>query len=296
MSAVLVPTSGEGCPPPLRCREVWDAVQQEATKWSLPRTGYSLRGWTYGSGPPLYFVNGFAGVAALYSLMAYLLRDQFRCVLFDVDLSSAQRQHGPRQLTDFATDLLEAATGLGDSTFSVFGATFGGTVALQTAVLAPERVENLYLQSVPAHCQLTWAERFIASQCSNSRRPLSRFPYRLNVQTFNHRRWFPPLDPDRWAFFLEMTGRQSIALPARQALALHLTDLRPQLASIGQPTLLISTEGAGPRIAAAQQEVLEGLPHATEEFLHTTGLLAALTHPHRLVKLIQAHVATSVAK
>jgi pimeloyl-ACP methyl ester carboxylesterase len=282
---LAVPPVGEGCPPPLRCREVWETLQREATPWTLPRKGYSLRGWSYGSGPPLYFLNGFGGAAALFSLMAYLLRDRVRCLLFDVDLPG---RAGPISLADFTADLLEAANLHGDGTFGVFGTTFGGTTALHAALTAPDRVDRLILQSVPAQGSLTWAERCLATLCYRSRRPLARFPGRLRVQTFNHRRWFPPLDPDRWQFFLDATGGQPVAWPARQALALRGVDLWAQLRDVRQPTLLVDTEGTGPRLSAAQEKVLRALPNVQEDRLHTTGLHPYLTHPHRLVKLIQA--------
>jgi pimeloyl-ACP methyl ester carboxylesterase len=287
MESFSEPAAASSCPPPLRCREVWQTVQRDAQTWLLPRDGYALRGWTFGAGPPLYFVNGFAGAAAIYSLLAYLLREQFRCVLFDIDLSAARLNTVPLNTAgDFAADLLAVADWHGDAAVTVFGATFGGTVALQAALSAPGRIERLILQNVPAHGSLTWAERTVAWWCAGSRRAVAQFPGRLRVQTFNHRRWFPPLDPDRWAFFLEATGAQPVALPARQALALERVDLRPQLTALRQPVLLIDTEGAGPRLAAAQQDVLQRLPQAREERLHTTGLLAALTHPHRLAKLM----------
>jgi len=238
-----------------------------------------------GCGPPLYFVNGFAGAAALYSLAVWLLRDEFRCILYDVEPAG---RAGPISLGEFAEDLLAAASLHGDASFAAFGATAGGTIVLQAAVVAPERVERVILQSVPARCPLTWAERSVARWYVNSRRPVSQLPGRLRVQTFNHRRWFPPLDPDRWAFFLEMTGQQPVALPARQALALSATDLRPQLSSIQQPVLIVDTEGTGQRLSALQREAIAGLSSGRVEQLHTTGLHPYLTHPHRLVKLIQA--------
>jgi pimeloyl-ACP methyl ester carboxylesterase len=279
------PPIAEGCPPPLNCRDVWAAVEREATAWRLPRPGYALRGWTLGSGPPLYFVNGFAGRASLFCLTAWLLRDRVRSVMYDVELGE---RAGPQSLADFSADLLDAATRSGDRSFAVFGATFGGTVALQAALAAPERVERLILLGVPARGTLTWVERLLAMVCLRSRRPLAKLPGRLTVQTHNHRRWFPPVDPDRWRCFLEMTGPLPAALAARQALALGQEDLRPQLAEVRQPVLLIETEGAGRRLAAAQDEVRRGLPNARVEPLHATGLHPYLTHPHRLVKLIQS--------
>lgn len=275
----------EGCPPPLRSRDVWQAVQQQAARWTLPRGGYRLSGWTLGEGPPLYFVTGFAGTAALYSLLAWLLRDQYRCVIYEVDLSD---RGGPVTLADFTTDLLDAATLLGDEVFSVYGATFGGMVAVQAAAVAGERLERLVLQSVPTRVTLSPAERLLAHCYRHSRRSLAHFPFRLTVQKWNHLRWFPPLDPDRWAFFLEETGRHPIAWPARQALALDGVDLRPLLPGLTQPVLLIDTEGTGHRLAQAQQELQSRLSHVHVERLHTTGLHPYLTHPHRVAKLIRS--------
>jgi pimeloyl-ACP methyl ester carboxylesterase len=262
-------------------------VEREALPWGLTRQGYTLRGWSLGSGPPLYFVNGFAGCSSLFCLTAWLLRDHVRSVAYDVELSE---RGGPRSLADFSSDLLEAAALNADHTFAVFGPTFGGTVALQTALVAPDRIERLILIGVPARGTLTWTERLLARACLWSRRPLAKLPGRNTVQTFNHRRWFPQIDADRWRCFLEMTARVPAALAARQALALQDTDLRPQLPSIRPPALLIETDGLGPRLSAAQDEVLQGLPNAQVERLHTTGLSPYLTHPHRLVKLIESSV------
>lgn len=275
----------EGCPPPLRCRDVWNAVQQQAECWALPRVGYKLSGWTLGEGHPLYFVTGFAGSAALYALLAWLLRDHYRCVIYEVDLND---RGGPVTLADFTTDLLDAATLLGDEVFSVYGATFGGMVAVQAAAVAGERIERLILQSVPTRVTLSPAERLLAHCYRHSRRSLARLPFRLTVQKWNHQRWFPPLDPERWAFFLEQTGRHPIAWPARQALALDGVDLRPLLPNLTQPVLLIDTEGTGHRLAHAQQELLSQLSQVHVERLHTTGLHPYLTHPHRVAKLIRS--------
>jgi len=269
----------------LRCRAVWEAVQRQAAHWTLPRAGYALKGWTIGAGPPLYFVNGFAGTAALHALVAWLLRDQYRSVLYDVELAGP---NGPTTLADFTTDLLDAATLQGDATFSVYGSTFGGMVAVQAAAVAGDRVERLILQSVPIRGRLTPAEWLLARCCRRSLRPLAQFPLRIAVQTQNHRRWFPPLDPDRWSFFLETTGKLPTGLPARQALAWHGRDLSSLLPSITQPVLFVDTEGTGLRLSQSQAELREGLSQAREERLHSTGLHPYLTHPHRMVKLIQS--------
>jgi pimeloyl-ACP methyl ester carboxylesterase len=65
-------------------------------------------------------------------------------------------------------------------------------------------------------------------------------------------------------------------------------DLRPDLPQIRQPVLLVRTEGEGAVSAACQEELAAALPHAKSEWLHTTGQLPYLTHPHRLAKLVKS--------
>lgn len=278
----------EGCPPPLRAREVAEAWRAAADAWELPRNGYRLQGTSWGAGPALYFAPPFAGTAQLYVLTAWLLRDSFRCVLIDWTAPGHDWRRAPlRDVADFSRDLLATADHLGDRRFAVYGASFGAAVALQAAVLAPERLELLFLQGGFARRPLTWAERAAAWWYRRSRRTLAELRGRVGVQTVNHRRWFPPLDPDRWDFFLEACGAAPLGLQARQALAAARFDLRGGLSGLPTPVRLIATEGAG-RIAADLQGELRGLlPQATEDHLHSTGQHPYLTHPHRLVKLMR---------
>jgi pimeloyl-ACP methyl ester carboxylesterase len=73
-------------------------------------------------------------------------------------------------------------------------------------------------------------------------------------------------------------------------------DARHWLAEIRQPILLIRSEHEG-RIAAECNETLQGgLPNSTTEILHSTGPLAHLTHPHRVVKLVKAFVGDAAGR
>ena len=76
-------TTPEGCPSPLGWAEVLKAVHSQSALWQVKVGGDTITGRTLGAGPPLYFLNGFAGNSDLYCLIVWLLRDEFRCVVFD---------------------------------------------------------------------------------------------------------------------------------------------------------------------------------------------------------------------
>src|SRR5580704_562527 len=98
----VVEASG-GCPPPLEWQEVLREFHRQADAWYLDRSRYRISGRTIGSGPPLYFLNGFSGTHDLYALLVWLLRDRFRCVLFDYAMPAARASVTPG---DLAADLL----------------------------------------------------------------------------------------------------------------------------------------------------------------------------------------------
>lgn len=284
------PATGEthnGCPTPLTTPQVLDAFRTESRPWRLDRDGYSLTGRTWGAGPPLYFLNGLTGTHDLFALTAYLLREQFRCVLFDYpdDITPEARRRGSAE--SLAEDLLAIADRQGDERFAVFASSFGGLVALSAMRAAPQRVARAVLQAGYAHRALSPLERLLVRAGRFVPGCVRQIPGWRAIQEQSHRPWFPPFDAVRWPAYLENAGRMPIATLARRADIVRRTDLRGRLAEITQPVLLIRGEGEGRIATRYQDELQRQLPHARTESLHTTGHLPYLTHPHRLAKVIR---------
>lgn len=120
-------------------------------------------------------------------------------------------------------------------------------------------------------------------------------PLWRGLQERGHRLWFPPIDPTRWLFYLENAGQTPVAELVRRFGMLSRFDARSRLKQLATPTLLLQVEGEGEMQARCRDELAALLPNARTEFLHTTGLLAFLTHPHRLAKLIREFVCPAVA-
>jgi len=285
MATTPIPESSaeheDPCPTPLSWRDVLDAFRRESVSWSVDLGSARVRGRTIGQGPPLYFLNGFAGDLELFSLTVWLLRDDFRCVLLDYPhhIDSAPGELGRM--------LLQVAADRGDDQFDVYATAFGAVPALTAALDAPQRIRRLILQAGFSHRKLSLPERILVRG--------SRFlPQRMQFQSIrhrihhhNHRRWFPPYDNTRWQFFLDNALQVPLQTLAGRAAVLQHFDVREQLAQLVPPLLLLSTEGDGHAVNRDQDALSRELPQARIESLHTCGLLPYLTHPHRLSKCIK---------
>ncbi len=280
----------EGCPPPLQWPQVLATFRDEAETWESETAAGLIRGRVWGQGPPLVMLNGLAGSHELFALAAFLLKPQFRCVLLDYPTDG--RTTWPK-LADSVTDV--AGDFLGDGGY-LFGTSIGSALALEVALKCPMKVRGLVLHAAFAHLRLTWFERCGASLFGLIPGRIEGVSGWQSLQERCHRLWFPPIDPTRWSFYLADAGLTRITDVARRFGLLNRCDLRPRLKSLQCPTLLIHTEGEGATQQRCRDELAALLPHACTEFLHTTGLLTFLTHPHRLAKLIREFAAPSVAQ
>lgn len=288
----MLPTPGEGCPPPLRCREVAANLEQTATAWSLDDSALGTHGWTWGTGPAVYFLSPIGGCARLFALATWLLREEFRCVLIDWE----RPRSGARvSVQTFVDDLVAIADLHQDESLTLFGGDFGALLALQFAAQHPQRVDRVLVQGICMQRRLSLAERVLAGWYARSTKTLSQIPYHQRVQTINHQRWFPPLDFDRWNWFLETTGKIPVSLVAAQARAWHQTDLSQAVKRIACPVLFLHTEGMGPATQNQQELVASRVAEAHQTPLHTTGWHPYLTHPHRVAKLIRQFTADATA-
>ena len=286
--------SSEACPTPLGWAEVLESFRAESTPWTVDVGGSLLQGRTLGHGQPLYFLNGISGNCELFCLLAWLLRDQYRCVLFDYRDCDSHAASGAsaksKRLTveRLADDLLAVADAQHDSTFCVFAAPFGSLIALAALADHTERIERAILLGGFARRRLSRVERTLCRLGQLLPGDLSRVPLRSTLQVASHQRAFPPFDYSRWGFFTANTNQTSIRDLADRARLMDRTDLRGRLSHVERPVLLLRTEHEGAVSAAGEDELARELPRATSESLPLAGQLAYLTHPHRVAKAVRS--------
>jgi pimeloyl-ACP methyl ester carboxylesterase len=285
--------AGEPCPVPLVWREIRENYLRDSLPWEIISGTRRLIGRTWGSGRPLYFLNNFAGTAELFSLTAWLLKDEFCCVMFDTVVEDRRTSRASRPtISDLSDDLFAIADQHGDERFSLFGAAFGAAIGLQAALNRPERIDRLMLQHAFARRRLSIFERVLASNCLRSCGTLDELPQRRRFQSVNHQPWFPPFDDSRFEFLIESSGTLSLRDLAKRALAMNSFDVSSRLAEIDCPVLLLRTEGEG-RVAADSQNLLEKKMKSPEiQWMHSAGQHPYLTHPHRVSKLIKTFCGT----
>jgi pimeloyl-ACP methyl ester carboxylesterase len=284
----------EGCPTPLGWAEVLESFRSEGAAWSIDVDGGTLHGRTLGRGRPLYFLNGITGNCELFCLLAWLLRDDFRCVLFDYrSLASLGRRRdvaraGRLTMRRLVDDLWAVADAQGERTFSLFAAPFGALVALSAMSERPERVEQAVLLGGFVRRRLSLFERFLCGVGRFVPGKSGQVPVRDTLQRASHQRAFPPFDASRWGFFAANTSQTPIGDLADRAALLGTFDLTRDASRIERPVLLLGVEHEGAISAAGREELQRLVPAARTEFIPLAGQLAYLTHPHRVAKAVRS--------
>ncbi len=278
----------EACPPPLLWQQVITVFREESEAWEVWTTGGTIRGRAWGDGPTLVFLNGLDGTFELFALGAYLLKAHFRCVLFDVPTG---RQVTWGRLCDSVAEVVESFSAADGC--HLFGTSLGSALALEATVRLGSRVRSATLHAGFVHLRLTVFERLAARVLQWTPGRMRSVPYWCALQERIHRLWFPPIDPTRWEFYLDNAGQTPIATLAQRFGLLRDFDLRSRLSDLQTSVLLLHVEGEGAIQARYREELAAALPNSHTEFLHTTGLLAYLTHPHRLAKLIREFVTST---
>jgi pimeloyl-ACP methyl ester carboxylesterase len=99
-----------------------------------------------GEGPPLLFFNGSGSSIATSELLINLFTNDFDVLVHDQrGLGRSEIPPGPYEMADYAADAIALLDKVGWERARVIGVSFGGMVAQELAVTAPERVERLAL-------------------------------------------------------------------------------------------------------------------------------------------------------
>lgn len=272
----------EPCPTPLAWQQVVEQCAEQRTTFSVSVEGQSISAWSIGEGPPLYFINGVLGTSQLLSLTAWLMKDNFRCVLFD--LPDGFRSHS----RNYSPVVTAIARHCGDSQFALYAAGLGCVTAFDQLLNNSATIVRVVMQGAYSQCPLSLTERVASAVGKWVPGAVGSVPGGINMLHRSHFPWFPPYDQSRWVFAAnELAGTKTSTL-CQRVRTLTGFDFTSRLASIQKPTLLVRCEGDSPRQVAAQDTLEQQIPGVAVEWLHTCGRLPFLTHPHRLKKILNA--------
>jgi pimeloyl-ACP methyl ester carboxylesterase len=100
----------------------------------------------WGEGPRLLYLNGSGATIATTELLIKLFTGDFDTLVHDQrGLGASAIPLGPYEMADYAADAIALLDHVGWARARVVGISFGGMVAQELAVTAPERVERLAL-------------------------------------------------------------------------------------------------------------------------------------------------------
>jgi pimeloyl-ACP methyl ester carboxylesterase len=271
----------------IRVREAQARWATEARSGVLDTGRYRCHYSVWGEGPSLVFLPGLADRAAGFLLVNALLTTRFRCITYDFPEGRADGADlGRYSHPHLVDDLFALLDHLQASRAYVYAASFGTTIALEALRQRPERLPRALLQAPEALRPPRRLERVGQALLGLWPGLLRSLPFHRRALAMWHERFFDPERRDVWDYYLESTGQVPARAVAWQARLLHRLDLRPHLAVLRQPILLL--QGAeDPLVAdAAVTELLAALPNARRAVIPNCGHLPALTHPEVTAEVI----------
>ncbi|MCS7182505.1 MAG: alpha/beta hydrolase [Thermoanaerobaculum sp.] len=221
--------------------------------------GYEVWG---GARPPLLLIAGLGSRTTLWGELPRLLSEHFTVLTYDHRGVGRSRGGSPFTLTASAEDAAAVLAAEGHERAAVLGVSMGGLVACQLAFRFPSRVRRLVVASSAA--RLTPHGQLVLEFFST----IFRLPPEDGAKALMAFA-FSPQFVDRFPGFVDTAARLYTLppedLPGAKAQLEHLLqgwDLRPILAHISCPTLVIAGE-SDPLVAPVYtRELAEGLPHA----------------------------------
>jgi pimeloyl-ACP methyl ester carboxylesterase len=276
-------TLPDPCPTPLAWQEVLAGFDRESRPFLFESREVDLEGQMIGEGPPLWFLGGFTGDRTQFALLAWLLKERFRCVLWD---HCWRIRPAPKDVVPLLGSAVMAAAG--GQPISLFATSFGSQIALSNMIRMPELCSAAIIHAGFAHREYALSERLLARLGAWSTRPVGELKTWQQIQESNHRTWFPPIDPGRWEFLRDNLAGTPIDELSLKVRAVVASDVGESLESIMTPVQLIRTEGDGRVLSKAMDELAERLPNVRVESMHTSGHFAHVSHPHRVAKVVKA--------
>lgn len=260
----------------------------------LPVNGVHINVEQAGEGPPLVLLHGFTGSAAGWAEHAAVFAQGHASVAVDLlghgssDAPDDPERYGIGHATE---DILSVLDALGIQRVGLLGYSMGGRVAISLAILAPERLSALILESASpgirdagARCERAVADAELATAIEQD-----------GIEPF----------VDRWERLPLFASQATLPEPVRQGLRTRRLQNSPvglanSLRGLGQgvqppmhdylqqirvPTLLIAG-GLDPAYCALGQEMRTLIPRARLEVVPDAGHAVHLEQPERFRALV----------
>jgi len=269
-------------------KDTLDRFAAEAELGVCDTGRYRCSYFVWGQGVPLLFIPGLADDSRSFVQVAGQLASSFKCISYDLPTGRGDGARLNRYShSHLAEDVLALLDHLGYRQSYIFGSSFGSTIALAAIRAWPERLPRAILQGGFARRELTLAEVLLARLVRFWPGTMKALPLRAAALRKNNQPAFAQLPPEIWEYFLSRSNSQPTAAAAHRALIVQRLDLRPVLAEIRQPVLLVAGDH-DPVIGRSCGDVLlQGLRNARRVELVNCGHNPLFSHAEVLAELVR---------
>ena len=227
-----------------------------------PRGPVAYERWG-GAGPPLVLIAGLASRARLWGELPRLLGERFTVLAPDNRGVGGSRGGAPFTPDGAADDVADVIAHAGFATASVLGVSMGGVVACLTAIRHPAAVDRLAVASCAARLTPSHLRVLRFFEIALTRLEPGEAAEAFMAFAFSAR------FADQYPGFVDQAARlwtiDPVDLPGALAQVGALRagwDLRPGLAAVGCPTLVLGGELDAIVPAAASRELAAAIPGA----------------------------------
>jgi 3-oxoadipate enol-lactonase len=236
--------------------------------------------------PVVVLSNSIGSTRELWEPQVEALRQRARVLRYDMRGHGASPvPAGPYTVEGLAVDLLALLDRLHVERALLAGISLGGAVSVALAARAPERVERLAVicSSADFGPPRAWRERAATVRAEGVRALAESVP----------ERWFTPAfataRPELAAAARRMVGATSPEGYAACCEALAAVDLRPALARVEAPTLVIGGEQDPSTPPSHARELAAGIAAARLELLAPAAHMASVEQPEAVTRLLLEH-------
>ncbi len=237
----------------------------EAVHGSFPTAGYRYRYLTWGTSdrPPIVFVHGMADRSRSFAMvMARLVDAGFRCIAYELPNSLDDAANlGMIRHADLAADLLALLDHLNVPVANLVGSSFGTTIALRALALFPNRFRSAVLMGGFARRPLLRIERGLSRLARYWTGRMADLPFREFVMRRFEGGQFDGCPTEIYDFLLWSSGDTPCRAAARRTLLIDKLDLRPLLAEVRHPILMIGGDRDVIVPLPCELELHAGLPN-----------------------------------
>lgn len=273
---------------PIGLADAKTRFEKEATRGVCPTAHYRMPYFVWGEGPPLVFVHGVADGSFSFLMPVSRLSAHFRCIAYDQPSGQGDRANIRRWThADLVRDLWTLLDHLNLRQAYLFGSSFGSTVVLAAMAERPERIPRAILQGGFAHRPLTSVQRWLVRVGQYIPGTVGLFRGRERVLRKVNGAAFAGRPEEVWRHFIDRTAGTRIATLCRQALVLDRVDLRPLLADVRQPVLLVCGDRDTVVPGEHADELLRGLPNSGRVTLRDCGHVPSYTHPEAMAEVVR---------